>query len=55
MCVFQYNTINITYHQLDEAVVAVVVSVLSAEEREMGVRQPFGIGRCPHPKPIQLF
>jgi hypothetical protein len=44
-----------TYHQMDEAVVTAVVSVLTVEEQAMGVQQPFRIGICPHPKPIDSY
>jgi hypothetical protein len=47
MCIYQYNTINVTYHQVDEAVVKVAVSVLTAEEQPLGLQQPSGIGQCP--------
>jgi len=34
--IFQYNIINVTYLQEDEAVLKAVVSVLTAKERALG-------------------
>jgi len=55
MFVFQYNIINVTYHQVDEAVVKAVVSVLTAEEQAMGLQQPSGIGQRPRPMTIDHY
>jgi hypothetical protein len=53
MFIFQYNIINVTYLQVDEAVVKAVVSVLTAEEEALGQQQPRRIGQRPLPMTIR--
>jgi hypothetical protein len=47
--------VNVIYHQVDEAVVKTVVSVLTAEEQAMGLQQPSGIGQRPRPMSIDHY
>jgi hypothetical protein len=47
MFIFQYNIINVTYLQEDEAVVEAVVSVLTAEDQALGLQQVPEIDQCP--------
>lgn len=44
-----------SHHQVDEAVVKAVVSVLTAEEQAMGLQQPAGIGQRPRPMTIDHY
>ena len=52
MFIFKY-IINVTNLQVDEAVVKVVVSVLTAEEQALGLQQPPGFGH--HPLPLTTY
>ena len=53
--IFQYNVINVIYHQVDEAVVKTIIGVLTAEEQTVGLQQPSAIGQRPRPMTIDHY
>jgi hypothetical protein len=55
MFIFQCSVIIVIYHQVDEAVIKTIISVLTAEEQAMGLQQPSGIGQRPRPMTIDHY